>query len=93
MRDIKTYRLLIDGRVQGVGFRYFTEEQARFHDIKGSVRNTIDNRVEVICQGSEKNLESFFRELKKGPAFANVTGFKIESLKDVTEFGSFDIKY
>jgi acylphosphatase len=93
MDNKKTYRLLISGRVQGVGYRYFAEDQAVRHKICGYVRNTYDNRVEVICQGTQQNLELFFSSLKKGPTFANITDFHVESLENTEKYNQFEIKY
>lgn len=44
------------GRVQGVGFRFFTLQQAGKLDLKGTVRNCIDDSVEVIAQGTEDQI-------------------------------------
>jgi acylphosphatase len=93
MKDKKTYRLLLSGRVQGVGYRYFAEDQAARYEIFGFVRNTYDNKVEIICQGSQRNLELFFVSLKKGPTFANITDFRIEKIKNSVEYKQFEIKY
>lgn len=51
-----TKQFFIFGRVQGVGFRFFTLQQAGKLGIKGTVRNRIDGSVEVIAQGSENQI-------------------------------------
>jgi len=59
IENIKTYKVLLLGRVQGVGFRYFVESIAGKYDISGYVRNTFDRKVEVVCQGEEEDLKQF----------------------------------
>jgi len=65
-------RYLISGRVQGVGFRYFTEASARREGILGWVRNTPDGCVEVVAEGDAEALERFERTLRHGPRGARV---------------------
>jgi len=93
IENIKTYEIILSGRVQGVGFRYFIESIAGKHDIKGYVRNTFGNKVEIMCQGEEEDLKQFIDEAKKGPSFSAVTDIKIEEIKDSKKFNIFQIKY
>ncbi len=88
-----TYKILLNGRVQGVGFRYYTENKARKHDIKGYVRNTLDDGVEIVCQGREEDLKAFIDEIKKGPPFAMVTKADIQPLNNPKNYHGFDIKF
>lgn len=87
--SLKTIQILISGRVQGVGFRYFTESLADKYPVKGYVKNTSDNRVEVICQGESDDIDQFLKELKKGPAFSVITDIGIEELKINKIYNSF----
>ena len=66
------YRYLVSGRVQGVGYRYFAMRTAESLGIKGFVRNLVDGRVEVVCEGPEAVLAEFEQQLRQGPAFASV---------------------
>lgn len=91
--NLKTFKIILSGRVQGVGFRYFAEDRAFKHNVKGYVRNTRDNKVEVVCQGLKKNLDSFISEIKRGPALCRVTGFDIQELNDLIIYDSFEIKF
>ncbi len=91
--NVKTYKIILSGRVQGVGFRYHVESVAGKYDICGYVKNTIDNKVEVVCQGEEENLKPFIDEVKKGPAFSAVTDVKIEEVKESKIYGIFEIKF
>jgi acylphosphatase len=92
-QNVKTFRILLSGRVQGVGYRYFVEEKASIYHITGYVKNTAENNVEITCRGSEENLEKFIAIVKRGPAFANVTGFLIDEIKNPVVYNSFKIEY
>lgn len=67
-----TKQFFIFGRVQGVGFRFFTLQQAGKLGIKGTVRNRIDGSVEVIVQGSENQIALMRAWLLGGPKTAKV---------------------
>ncbi len=81
---MKRVRIIIDGRVQGVGFRYFVSKQAGEHNIKGHVRNLFDGRVEVDAEGEGDNLNRFIIDCRRGPTMARVDEFIIH---DVPTFG------
>jgi acylphosphatase len=92
--DIKTFRILISGRVQGVGFRYFAHDRAMQFMIKGYVQNTLDNKVEIICQGQKNDLDKFIISVKKGPALSFISGFILEEVVDFSiYYDIFDIKH
>jgi acylphosphatase len=71
-------RFLISGRVQGVGFRYFTQDTATRENIHGSVRNLSDGRVEAEAEGDADAMERFERALRHGPPGARVEQIEIE---------------
>ena len=93
VENIKTYNVLLSGRVQGVGFRYFAVSIADKYDVKGFVRNIRGGRVEIVCQGEEEELQSFLDEVKKGPAFSVITDAVIEEVPENVMYSSFEIKY
>ena len=66
-------RVVIDGRVQGVGFRYSTQRQAVAMGLGGWVRNLYDGRVEAEFEGPRPALESMLAWCHQGPAFAHVS--------------------
>ena len=57
IENIKTYKVLLSGRVQGVGFRYYTESVASKFGITGYVKNTIEGKLEIVGQGEEEELK------------------------------------
>ncbi|MFP4502940.1 MAG: acylphosphatase [Candidatus Hydrogenedentota bacterium] len=69
-----THRLhvILSGRVQGVGFRYTTSNQARSLGLAGWVRNLSDGRVEAVFEGDRANLEKMLAWCQQGTAMAQV---------------------
>jgi acylphosphatase len=65
-------RYLIEGEVQGVGFRYFTVRAAQRLGVRGWVRNLAGGSVEALGEGSEDQLSRFEAELRRGPSLARV---------------------
>ncbi|KAG5663975.1 hypothetical protein HG530_004769 [Fusarium avenaceum] len=63
----------VEGRVQGVGFRYFTQKKAQEYGVTGWCRNTKDEKVEGEAQGNEEVLTKFFKDVDNGPRSARVT--------------------
>jgi acylphosphatase len=66
------YQYLVEGRVQGVGYRYFAMKAAEGLGVSGFARNLADGRVEVIAEGTDAALEAFEARLREGPGFAHV---------------------
>lgn len=67
-----TRRYIITGRVQGVGFRWFVEREARAIGVGGWVRNNDDGSVEVLASGSDEQLATLRARLKQGPRASRV---------------------
>jgi acylphosphatase len=63
---------LIQGRVQGVGFRWFVHREASELDLRGWVRNTEDGDVEVVASGTLEDLAELRTSLRKGPRGSRV---------------------
>jgi len=62
----------VQGRVQGVGFRYFVQMEAEKLNLCGYVKNVGDDYVEYFAQGEEADINSFLMKLKSGPPMARV---------------------
>jgi acylphosphatase len=69
---LKALQAVVDGMVQGVGFRYAAIRQARALGLTGFVRNLDDGRVEVMAEGEEASLERLEAWLRHGPSGAHV---------------------
>ena len=85
-------RYLISGRVQGVGFRYFTEAIAVREGLHGWVRNLPDGRVEVAADGEAEAIERFERDMRHGPPGARVNDVHVEETTPVLRPTGFSIK-
>ncbi|PIO03350.1 acylphosphatase [Candidatus Woesearchaeota archaeon CG08_land_8_20_14_0_20_47_9] len=83
----KCVRLVITGKVQGVGFREFARQRADCLSIKGYVRNRRDGSLEILALGDEKAVNSFIKECRRGPLMTHIEGFK-ESAADPAECSS-----
>ncbi|HET7627658.1 MAG TPA: acylphosphatase [Bacillales bacterium] len=84
---VRRVHVVVHGIVQGVGFRYYTEQQAFSYQIKGWVRNVPDGTVEIDAEGNERNVERFLEAVKRGSRQASVS--KIE-VSDIAEAGAHD---
>lgn len=82
---MKTVRIIVTGRVQGVGFRYFTVRCANDLGLCGWVRNLPDGSVETAIQGPDKKIEEMTGLLKQGPGAANVSGLETEEIESGSE--------
>jgi acylphosphatase len=77
-------RVIIGGRVQGVGFRYFVQENAHKFQIKGYVKNVPGGSVEIDAEGESKFMDKFLQACRRGPIYAHIETFTIH---DVPEYG------
>ncbi len=72
-KELFAVHIFVSGRVQGVGFRFYTMRVARQFGITGWVRNLYDGRVEIYAEGSKPNLSAFINEIKLGPPTSHVS--------------------
>lgn len=79
------------GRVQGVGFRFFTERKARELGISGFVKNRPDGSVYIEAEGEPQALELFIEWCKAGPNWAKVQNVKVAEMPPLNRM-SFQIK-
>ncbi|MGL9751120.1 MAG: acylphosphatase [Symbiopectobacterium sp.] len=81
------------GVVQGVGFRYYTQQQARQLDVKGYARNCENGSVEVVASGESQQVEQLIIWLKAGgPRSARVERVLVEP-SAMMDYTSFSIRY
>jgi acylphosphatase len=90
MRTARRY--LIAGRVQGVGFRWFTHDTAAREGVHGWVRNLPDGRVEVLLEGEHDAVQRVEIALRRGPAQARVDEFDTEEQAPSGRLAGFDIR-
>ena len=83
--------LLIFGKVQGVGFRYWLYDKAIKKNISGWVKNKITGEVEALLIGNDEDVNAIIKQCEKGPHSSNVTQVKIQDYKQEYSKKSFDI--
>lgn len=83
----------IYGRVQGVGFRFFTTKKANLYQVKGWVKNMGDGSVKCIAEGEKSKVQDFIQELKKGPVSANVRDVEVNKSDELDNYKSFEVRY
>lgn len=91
---LETVAWRIGGRVQGVGFRWFTRNAAVGLGVDGWVRNLADGTVEAWVRGAKDDLRLLEQQLRKGPPGAEVTEFDAQPLDPSTAIRQgFEIRY
>lgn len=83
--------IIVSGRVQGVGFRWFVLDCALRHRIKGYVRNQADGSVKIIAAGAEQDISLFTKEVEQGNRHCRVTNIEITELTQNHEYEDFFI--
>ena len=92
--DIKTYRLLIKGKVQGVGFRHWFSNLAISLGLNGYIQNQHNkDEVEAIIQGEMQNILSIAEKSKTGPKMALVEGVIPSNVFSNVTYSGFIVKY
>ena len=89
--DTTQLHATVEGRVQGVSFRYFVAELATQLEINGWVRNRWNGNVEVVAEGPRPQLERLLVALNQGPRAARVTKVTHQWGEATGEFSSFRI--
>lgn len=77
-QDLARLRVVISGRVQGVGFRYFAQRQGVALGLSGFVRNTWSGEVEAVAEGPRDVLHTLIGHLRDGPPMAFVSHVAVE---------------
>lgn len=76
-RELVARRVLVDGRVQGVGYRQACADAARRHRLSGWVRNRRDGRVEALFEGPPESVDRMIDWCRSGPLMARVTEVRV----------------
>ena len=85
--------VLISGKVQGVGFRNFTQMNAKQLGINGYAKNLPNGKVEVVAEGDKSQLDALVALLKQGPRFARVDSLEVDERPFTGEYKTFGIRY
>ena len=85
--------VLITGKVQGVGFRNFTQLNARQLGVKGYAKNLPNGKVEVVAEGDKSQLDALIALLENGPRYARVDSLEVDKRPFTGDYKAFDIRY
>jgi acylphosphatase len=83
-QDTKAVRVRITGRVQGVGYRAWTVDEARQRELSGWVRNLADGDVEAVFSGPATVVDDMVEACRRGPSLARVNHVMIEVAERVS---------
>ncbi len=93
MADLASVKALIYGRVQGIGFRFFTRERAKRLELTGFVRNLLDGgTVEVTAEGEKDRLENLVAFLRAGPPGARVERVEVDWSEYTGQYDDFSVR-
>jgi len=84
--------ILVNGLVQGVGFRYFVYREALKLGLVGFTKNLFTEEVLTIAEGEKSQVEELYKKIKIGPSHASVKNCKVDWLEPKNEFDSFEIR-
>ena len=87
--DIQAKHIIVQGRVQGVGFRYFVRDAGKKHGLTGDARNCPDGTVEIIVEGDAAEINGFIEEVERGPALSRVERVDISDIPAQSAYNSF----
>jgi acylphosphatase len=89
---VQAKHIIVYGRVQGVGFRYFVEHIGNRMGLTGNVRNCPDSTVEIIVEGEAGKVTDFIKQVEKGPSLARVHRMDINDMPVQGTYDSFSIE-
>jgi acylphosphatase len=84
--------IIVHGRVQGVGFRYFVQHMGNRLGLVGNVRNCPDSTVEIVVEGDAERIADLVKKVEKGPSMAWVRRVDVLDLPVQGTYGSFSIE-
>lgn len=87
----RSYKIIVKGKVQGVGYRYNAQAMAHKYDLTGLVRNMNDESVLIHAEGTEENINQFIEWCYVGPRWAEVAEVNAEE-QEVVGYSTFEIK-
>jgi acylphosphatase len=91
--DIQELHAIVQGVVQGVGFRYFVVRNASALGLRGYTRNNETGDVEVVAQGPRQALERLLALLRRGPSAAYVDDVETIWRQPTEHFSGFNVRW
>ena len=93
LKDMVRAHVFISGRVQGVCFRAYTQNQAASFKLTGWVKNCSDGSVEAVFEGSREAVEDMVSWCGQGPLGAFVDKVNVQWLEYIGEYDGFGVTY
>jgi len=90
---MRSKKITIHGRVQGVFFRDSAKQIADELGIFGWIKNRLDGTVEILARGEEEKLDEFIRWCKQGPGYARVDRVEIQEIEVFEDLKDFRIMF
>jgi acylphosphatase len=87
----RAVHVIVEGRVQGVGFRAFLEREAGARGLRGWVRNRSDGSVEAVFSGEEEDVRGMIAACGRGPRMAAVSAVRTSDHPQA-EFSGFEVR-
>jgi acylphosphatase len=91
--DSKRAEIIVQGFVQGVGFRYFVYRNAKALGLKGYTKNLFTGEVLTVVEGSRAMIEELSNKIKLGPSSSSVRKYNIIWYESKNEFKDFEIRH
>ena len=85
--------IIVNGLVQGVGYRYFVVREAQKLRLKGFTKNLYTGEVLTVVEGEKAIIEELIKKLKVGPMHAAVKSCKVDWLEPKNEFTDFEVRF
>jgi len=85
--------IVVNGLVQGVGYRYFVIREAQILGLKGYTQNLYTGEVLTVVEGEKAIIEELIKKLKVGPIHASVKSCKVDWQETKNEFTDFEVKF
>jgi acylphosphatase len=85
--------LTIEGRVQGVGFRYFCQKKAFDNSLCGEVKNLSNGNVQIIAEGDQIKIDHFIHVLQNDHPYAQVTHIEKKEMEYTGKYNDFKIVF
>lgn len=92
LSETRTVDVVISGRVQGVGFRAWTQHQAQLHGLTGHVRNRDDGSVAATFSGPAEAVGAMLRACEAGPRGARVDDVAVTERPGAETFAGFEVR-
>ena len=93
MSELKHAKIIVNGLVQGVGFRYFVIRHADNLNLKGYTQNLFSGEVLTEVEGDESLIKELIKQLKIGPTKAHVVNCIVDWSEYKNEFKRFEVRY